>query len=96
MTKRDKTAGQNTGTLSRARALSYGEGCPAVPGDTSTNTSGRGTGTHPALKAGTSPSPTPTDDTKLTAFRARFGAILAGMTADQQAKFERDMLGGAA
>lgn len=36
------------------------------------------------------------DDRHLKAFRARFGAILASMTADQQAKFERDMLGGAA
>lgn len=38
----------------------------------------------------------PTDDSKLMSFRSRFGAILAGMTADQQAKFEREMLGGAA
>ena len=86
--------GQNSGTqngTSRARALSYGEGCPDVPGDTSRAGQGQhlpGTGTRPTLTVGTSPS----RDAKLADIRLRFGTILAGMSAEAQKRFEEELM----
>lgn len=57
MIEKGHFAGTQCGTPSRAHAL-LTEGCPLVPGDTWDDSKGHsvGTGTYPALTAGTSPS----------------------------------------